>query len=402
MSSDKIQNLERHLVVILILIGSIICLSPLFLHFFPLKGNIISLGAMLIVYLMNDRIGTKTSLGVILLILITIILNSLYWNQPTLKVTTYFIASLLVTATLRVDYIELFVKYLTNFLYISLIGALIGLFYAYYGGQAIFTFENEDTRPNSLYLTTFSSLNLNGLIRPSGLFDEPGSLSFIICICVALREYFQMKRKTSWILLSIGAITLSTAHIIFFALFWIKVTIKSPKKIILSVFLLSLIMLFIFTIDSPVRTVINYILWKFSFVDGALVADNRTSLIINSLSFLDWNTFIWGIDGNCIMGMPGCIEKGFSGYCCNPFTIIVHYGIFGAWPFYGLLGLLLFWALIKKDLIIFGVFLLLLQRPYVMAYGYSFILMMYFYLHFIHMRTGLLINRSNNSEFNSD
>lgn len=364
----------------LLLIASTICLSPLFIHFSPISGNLVSLISLLTLYLVSNSIGSKRAMITVMVIIVIAIMNSLYWNAFTFKVTIYITCSLLIVFLLKIEDIKKYTEYLTILMMLTLVGAIIGAVYAYYGGDAIITFENEDTRPTSLYLSTFSALNLNGLIRPSGFFDEPGAFSFIICICVALRECFKMNQKLSFYLLLFGMLTLSTAHVIFFLLYCIRLFSTNSKKFIRIFVFLSLLLYGLLSFENPISNVFFYILWKFTILDGSIVADNRTPLIINSWNYLTFETLFWGVDGRCIMNLPGCIEAGFHGYCCNPLTLLVHYGIFIAWPYYIIMAYIFIISIKRGDVVLLGVFLLLLQRPYVMSYGYSVSLILYIFI----------------------
>lgn len=377
MNTIKINRLNLN--AILLIAASIISISPIFLSVPIFKGNILSLFFLICIFILNKGNLSKVFLMSVIILLIFSFINVLYWSSLTLKVGIYFYSILLIISLLSYDDILKYIEYLSFLFILMLIGCVIGFIYAYYGGQALAAFPNEDGRPNGLFLTTFSTHYVSGLIRPSAIFDEPGALSFLLCITVALRESLGMSRKTSWILLIGGLITLSTAHAIFFVCYWIKTQWVSLKGFFLSIIFISVILYILMNIDSPVSVILDYIFNRFAIVDGSLVGDNRSALIISAYNYLDMKTFLFGLDGDCIMGSPSCFTKGYTQYCCNPLTLVVHYGIFLSIPYYACMCFILFQSFKYKDLVIFGVFLLLLQRPYIMAYGYAVILFIYIY-----------------------
>jgi hypothetical protein len=371
MSSYKVNP-----TILLLLFGSVICLSPVFLG---VGGHLLSLTCLLLVFVWKRAIVSIKALFSITFLLSFALFNTLYWGQPTLKAGLYFYVALIVIFLISHDDLFKLVHYLTKFLSVMIVAGIIGFIYAYFGGEAQFEIANEDGRPNGFYLTTFSSSYYDGVIRPSAIFDEPGALSFIICICVALRESLGMPRKESWVLMVGGFITLSTAHTIFFVLYWMKVKWKDPKTFVSSVVSLVIILMLLTSFDNPFNTIVTYTLNRFSFIDGVMVGDNRSELIVNSYRYLDIKTFLFGLDSDCIMGSPQCILKGYKQYCCNPLTPLVHIGFFLSFPYYICLGYLMYLSLRRIDLVILGVILLLLQRPYLLTYGYSLLLVIYVY-----------------------
>jgi hypothetical protein len=361
------------------LMASVIILSPVFLTIWSIRSNIFSLICLFLVWVSKNFRSSRKSLFIVSVLLLLTFFNVFYWGQATFKAGVYLYTSLFVVFLLTSEDLYKFTNSLTTLLLFLLVGGLIGFVYAYYGGGALFTFPNEDTRLNSFYLSTLSTHYVDGLIRPSGIFDEPGALSFIVCICVALRESLGMDRRQSWVMMLLGLITLSTAHAVFIALFWMKVKWISPQDILKSIVVIFLILLLLTSFDNPVNTIVTYILGRFEIVNGAFHGDNRSALIINSYNYLDLRTFLFGLDGNCIMGSPLCPTKLYTGYCCNPLTLIVHYGIFLSLPYYSAIAYLAFKFVQRKDLIILGVLLLLLQRPYTHAFGYATLLVTYLY-----------------------
>ena len=321
-------------------------------------------------------ISKKTTLAICLLIVLGAA-NSLYWGEFTLLVPIYFYSILFILFLLSKSDLSDFTCYMSNLLMVLLIGAVIGFIYALTGGEALFSIPNEDSRINGFYLSTFSNTYLLGLIRPSGIFDEPGALSFYICMTVALREHLGMNRKISWILMTLGLITTSLAHLVFMTIYWLKTEAVSLRRLVSSVAIAFLAIFLLTIFENPFSTLLGEIVKKFEVVDGVMAGDNRSALIINALKYLDLKVFFFGLDSDCMLNLEPCALKGYFQYGENPFTLLVHRGILLALPYVLVLGYLIKHFIINKNILTLGVFLLLLQRPNLMSYGYAVIIKLY-------------------------
>jgi len=74
--------------------------------------------------------------------------------------------------------------------------------------------------------------------------------------------------------------------------------------------------------------------------------------------------------------VSSCVDLGFENYGENPLSLLVHYGGFLAFPYYFALSYLVIYSVWRRDFIMLGIFLLLLQRPYTMSYGYSMLILL--------------------------
>jgi hypothetical protein len=97
---------------------------------------------------------------------------------------------------------------------------------------------------------------------------------------------------------------------------------------------------------------------------------------MNAVNYIDINTFMIGLDSNCAVGLSNCIEVGFDNYGDNPLSLLVHYGGFLAFPYYFSLAYLVVYSTWRRNFIMFGIFLLLLQRPFTMSYRYSMLILL--------------------------
>jgi len=345
--------------------------------------NQLSLLALLIIFVFKIKSSFKyhkVAITSICFLIILGLLHSLYWQEFTFILPIYFYSIFFILFSFsKSDFFE-YTNYLSLILMVMLIFSLVGFIYASLGYPPMFAIPNEDSRLNSFYLTTFSNTYSFGFIRPSGLFDEPGALSFFICMTVALRESFGMERKTSWTLLLLGLVTSSIMHFIFMGLFLLETEFLSFKRISNSFLkILAIIFIFILLEYSFFNTILSSLISKFQLFEGRLAGDNRSILFFNALDYLNLKVFFFGLDIDCMMHFDSCSLKGYEQYGENPITLLVHWGIFLALPYYLVLTYLVIRSIINKDLVMFGIFLLLLQRPNVMSYGYAVIIFIYLY-----------------------
>lgn len=115
------------------------------------------------------------------------------------------------------------------FILILLLGAIVGFIIAFVGTPPVFDFPNPDGRPNYFFYTTLSNAVFGNIIRPSGIYDEPGALSLYICAIAAIRHIHGKNNFFTWVLLLLGFITLSLAHLIYVILHIMAERINKKK-----------------------------------------------------------------------------------------------------------------------------------------------------------------------------
>jgi hypothetical protein len=286
-----IANPKRSTVIVgLTFVASIIAQSPVIPVLISINGNIVYLGLSIIALIfLIKRLERRLLIWLfVLFILFLQLLATIYWSEPKLMVLpSYFLTGLLIASSLKDDELLLYVNWATKLIVILLVGGFIGFFYTFIlDGEAIFSVNNEDTRHNGLYLTTFSNWYVRGVIRPSGIYDEPGALSLVVCLIAAIRDKIGAPKRTTTIILVLGLITLSVAHVIFLLLYFLNVTRKSIARATFKFGILSMI-LFVGIYNSPFRDVFDEFLFsRFELVDGRLAGDNRSALMENSINFL--------------------------------------------------------------------------------------------------------------------
>ncbi len=376
-NKPKKSEKDRRWLAILLVFASMVTSSPLFLNYGPFKGNIYYILILLIVIIVSyKRIRIKTQYIPIACLIIGLqFLGIVYWLEPKLFLfQIYFFMAWISIFAMDDKDLNTFIKVASIFVLILLIGAVIGFLYTLGGGTEVFSIANEDTRSNGFYLTTFSNSYLGRIIRPSGIYDEPGALSFVICLVAALRKLRGFSNGFTWVILILGFFTLSIAHLIYVILHLFQDMRKWNLKSI-SIFILAGLMISLLISQSALWDVLSeYFFARLKFEDGQMAGDNRSALVVNSVNYLNANVFLFGLDVDCIVRPAICQQKGYNQFGDNPLGPLVWGGITLTFPYY----LIVFWALIKGikhvNFIYIGFFLLLLQRIDVMSYGYALLI----------------------------
>lgn len=366
----------------LLTLATVVAVSPFVLAFLPIKGNVVSIlaiGAILISKAAWRGIGEKYFYWCLVIVFISVI-PTLYWQQPRLMlIPIYFVLSVLAVSVLSKDDMKAFVELLTWLVLILLLGAVFGTLYAYFGGVPILEFANEDGRLNQLYLTTLTNSQFENFIRPSGIFDEPGALSFVTCLIAALRHALGYNKKTTWVLLALGFVTMSVAHLIY-TLLYAAEEFKDHRRVKV-VFITAVAIIcswVVMTIFQSIQDIFSTLLLS-RFSDDTLgsLGQDRVTTLMNAAGYIDINTFMFGLDSDCAVGFAHCtFDKGYENYGDNALTLLVHWGGFLAFPYYFALAYLTVKSIQQRSFVMFGILLLLLQRPYVMSYGYSLLIVL--------------------------
>jgi len=354
---------------------SLITPSPIFLNFGLFKGNIyFIIAGLYFIFTQNIKLFRK-DLYTVSLILFFHFIGILYWRELKLiYFPIYFWISWLIATNLSRELLETYIDFATKFCMVLLIGALIGFIYTFFGGQPLFSIKNEDTRLNEFFLTTFSNTHILNIIRPAGIYDEPGALSLVVCLVVAGRKFLNKNNKTSWILLLFGFITLSIAHFIFVIFFLIQ---DMKKYNIKSIFVFSSVSIIVFALiySTFLKEVFDtFFISRFKFENGQMAGDNRSALIKNAYNYLSIKTFFFGLDIDCIVRPEICLQKGYDQFGDNPLGPLIWGGITLTLPYY-LISIIVFVnGILKFNFIYIGIFLLLMQRIDVMSYGYALLI----------------------------
>jgi hypothetical protein len=368
---------KRTWLAVLLVFAGMITQSPIFLNYGPFKGNIYYILTLFIAaVLCYRRIRIKNHYIPIACLIIGLqLLGIVYWLEPKLFLfQIYFFLAWIIIFSMNQKDLDTFIKVASIFVMILVIGGMIGFIYTLAGGTKLFSIENEDTRSNGFYFTTFSNTYLGSIIRPSGIYDEPGALSFVICLVAAMRKLRGFSNGFTWGILIMGFFTLSIAHLIYVGLYLCQDMRKWNLKNI-SVFILAFFMIILLISQSVLWDVFSqYFFARLKFEDGQMAGDNRSALVINAVNYLNTNVFFFGLDVDCIVRPAICQQKGYNQFGDNPLGPLVWGGITLTFPYYLIVLFTLFKGIKHVNFIYIGFFLLLLQRIDVMSYGYALLI----------------------------
>ncbi|ANO34931.1 hypothetical protein A6E01_17255 [Vibrio breoganii] len=377
------KNKEK-IAIALLVINMFIISSPIIKHFLSSYNTIFIANLLLSLLLLSwNHKFNKLNLTVLcfsILSMISFIGLSVFWEEwNLLHYPKYFILGLIAVSFLNEIQERYLAEIATKIIILNLIFCIIGFFYYSIGGQSIYDFEIAGGRKLYLYLTTFNITNYSSFIRPSGIYDEPGALSFYCCFIVYLRERFLMKRSVSLIVLVLGLISLSLAHVLFFILvlisFYFKRSMKFNKKQLrITIFVMLAVLLLVPLMGSELENAINFL---FNRTTSGLTNDGRYSIMLRTIETIrseNISLLLFGVNPDCLINYHNCIST-YGKVGENPLTMILFSGLFGSWSFY----LVIVWSLIlaiifpSKHVITFSMLLLFLQRPYQYEMTYSLI-----------------------------
>jgi hypothetical protein len=274
---------------------------------------------------------------------------------------------------------RIFVDISTVFICLNILGAYIGVVYAFLGGEPVFSFPNGDGRLNSVYLTTGTNFSIGRFIRPSGIYDEPGALSFFICAICLLRVFFNRNDDFTFLILISGIITSSLAHLLILTCFAVYYLRRYKKKKSTFVYVL------IFFVTGLIVIIVFYELFdtllfnrlRYNPSKGKISGDTRSHLFLNALKLLDARSFFWGLD-KMVYVDEDVFSLRFPLIGDNPLAPLVKYGIFSQWYYYFMLSVIFVAGLFRKRyfFIYLSACLLFFQRsnPHIISYNFYFTL----------------------------
>jgi hypothetical protein len=307
-------------------------------------------------------------------------LTAIYWGLFSAYWWTLFIFLSFIFSELMSCYeIESLINLLTKALLILLAGCWTAFIVYMEGGSSVGSFITSTGRELLIYPFSFSEIHLSSVgphLRPSAIFDEPGTLSFAICLVAAFRDLYSKNKITTLCMLLLGLITLSVVHVIFLVLY-ICVNYKFILNKKLFYFVITLIIIIFFYAD--IMEVINASLidrFKPSESEAAIFkGDNRTFRFINAFQIIineNFLSLLFGVDGGLIDGSTKWLEEN-SEYGQNPLDPIITTGLLISWPYYFFMGLILYLGVTNIQYrILLPIFLVYCQRPYIYSAGYAF------------------------------
>ena len=333
----------------------------------------LTVAAMVAILLDQRRTLRLGFMPVAAAVFVSAMVPAAYWAAPLLAIyPIFFVSAAVLVSQLSVAERVWFVELASRFMMILLVGAVIGYVIAALGIQPLATIDNTDGRTNYFFYTTFSNVYEDGFIRPSGLYDEPGALSFFVCAIAYLREATGRGRALTLALLTLGFITFSVMHLIFFILY-LMATQRNVRMLLQFLAVAALLVGGLFASGAG-QVIQDRFLSRLEVTDsGGFAGDTRSLLVLNAAAVLmrEDQAALMGADSDCSLNTSACLDK-FGSMGENALSPLVSQGLFISWPYY-LLLLAGVWALTmgRRGLLFFAVALLFVQRPYLLNLGYA-------------------------------
>lgn len=296
----------------------------------------------------------------------------LFSEQPSqLLILISFSATVLVAYMLstRMDRAVFVNIYAASAFILGFLGALSIILYSIAPTiQATVTVPDTGRTLGWIYITLSDSTQ-RGVLRPAGLFDEPGGFAVFILVAAMLKH---MENPRSIIVPMLMLLSLTTASLmaVFVVLWYVAIEVsKSPASLISKRFLIPLFILLPLAIQLS-DILVPYFADRLVIEDGSLSGDNRTGQIKDFFAILDPEIFLMGVEGGA---GPRYLQVGID-QSSNPFSIIYNYGIFAWLPYFFALCFLA--ASIFKAgpsrLAAGSLLLILLVRPHLLDYRWMF------------------------------
>jgi hypothetical protein len=336
---------------------------------------VVAVGGVLALSYIHRRSLTAWTIPVALVLVSSAFVSAVYWADPRVAFyPMFFIVSCVLLAQATPREISRYVDVASWLVLALVIGGVIGLLLASANIPPLFSFPNLDGRPNFFFYTTLTNAYWSGWIQAAGIYDEPGAFSFIICAVAFMRHVTGRSYRLTWVLLGLGLVTFSLAHLVFMAVFALaeRLTLRRVAFVAAGVLLL----LGAARMTGLHATYQQYLFARVTF-DAAQQRgfQGRIVLARNALDAMKIadRPVLFGVDSDCIVDYVECRRKWeYMGE--NPLAPVAHHGMVLAWPYYLFLALGLGFLLAgRRHLGFLALTMLFLQRPFVMSLGYSFL-----------------------------
>jgi hypothetical protein len=375
LNSPRIKAVD--LIPLMMVYWSLVAPASL-LHHLGIKGlySTVFIACLAIVFaaLTHKNIRTWTLLSAACLILISLA-NVLHWGDYRyVFYCLFFLCALLLVDLSGRTGIEKYCEFASTLITIFLGGAILSFILARAGLPPLFTITNPDGQDYYFFYSGFTNSYSENFIRASAIYDEPGAFSMYICFIAALRHLLKQDKRTTWFILIAGFITFSLAHMIYVMLHFLAEQKNNRRTLIW----LGLLIAALFVVVTTLALDSNIVLLSrlaLSEDTNFFAGDNRSFQLFNAWDQISArpNSILFGLDNTCVFSQATCQQKfGFMGE--NPLSPLAFGGLSSELPYY--LVILSFLAspfFGKRYLVLFGVGLLFLQRPYVMGFSYALI-----------------------------
>ena len=368
---------RRKILVAVMVFYGLVMISPVF-PYLGISGTFVTIALFAALFVVFGGAEIRLSNWfpfVVLTILILACVPAIFWMDARYVLATIFlIFSLFLLQWVDSRAMEWFLTLATAFMLVLLIGAIIGFALALNGAQPLFDIANSDGRPNYFYYTTFSNMRWGNVIRSSGLYDEPGAFSYMICAVSALRHLRGRDARVTWLMLGMGFVTLSLAHLVYVLLHALaeRSSFRNVVGIVVTLLPLMVVAGYLGGFDILEKRLLARATVTES---GVIVQSSRSRNMLNATEHLRAHpaSILFGVDPSCRFERDRC-KKKLPLMGGVPLSPLVLHGIFVSWPYYLTLVVLFISPIFgRKYFVSFAFGALLLQRPYMVGIGYSFL-----------------------------
>ena len=260
------------------------------------------------------------------------------------------------------------------FALILLLGGIVGIVYSAIGGQPLIEIQ-VGYRKTYLYLTTFSFAVIGNIIRPSGIFDEPGALAMFVAIVTMFNDALQQNRKLNraLVLLVVFTGTLSGLAIAIWYMLASNDLKNRRKQGIIFVSSIAAVFLFVSFVapNNPITSPLDtFYSERLRIEDGRLAGDNRSNQVESFFRLVDREMLLKGAKSSIA-------EYDSDDMSSNPFSITFGYGLAISLPYFALMLWLAGTTLqqgFRNSYTSLGMLFLLLQRPYLYHMSWSILI----------------------------
>ncbi|WP_157910867.1 hypothetical protein [Vulcanococcus limneticus] len=323
----------------------------------------------------NDRIP-KTILTVIFVLVLTgVVASMISMSMSQLLMGTSLAVAVLIGRQLFRSLSRPYVLRIVSwFALVLLVGGLVGIVYVKAGGTPLLELQ-AGYRTTYLYLTTFSFAFIGDIIRPSAIFDEPGAFAMFVAIVTMFNDTFRQNQKLNHALVLLLIFTGSLAGLAMAALYFVasnatRVHLKRNIVLVVALFA-SFFTMSLLAPTNPISLSFDtFYSDRLVIEDGTIAGDNRSNQVDEFFEVVDDQILLVG-------------AKNANTYydvhdqSSHPFSILFGYGLIIWLPYATLLIWLLFLTFqngFNNAYTSIGLFLLLLQRPYLYHMSWSILI----------------------------
>jgi hypothetical protein len=367
----KKKNLSRLIISLPFVIALLFVKSHLFIKFgltFKIYAPFYLIFFLIMTLFFKIKIN-KILLLLYLIAMLSILLVAFYHNDLRyIFYTANTVIALMIFSLVDRDLFIKIIKISSLIIFLMLIGAWITFLNVYFTNSFPETKFEIDSRAEILRGILSFGVEFSPevyIFRASSIYDEPGTFSFVITFIAAIRHFLNMDKKNTWMILILGFVTISLAHLVYVILHFLAEKIYY-KKFIPFIFLLVLTFIIFQNYLPFINEIFKALSARLEIVgmeEGFFSGNNRYEYLLDSIiqlqNFQTHNWLFGDESGNII--------------CCNPLVYLQALGLIGSWHNYLIMFFLFFYSILKKNTIVFGIFLLLTQRPAIYAAGGSFL-----------------------------